>query len=50
LRRLADERGYFRMTAVDQRPPVRKLVAERRGGVEPAYEDVTGSIRARTSS
>ena len=45
LRRLADERGFFRMTAVDQRPPIRKLVAERRGVKEPSYEDV-GAVKA----
>ncbi|HEX8165288.1 MAG TPA: tagatose 1,6-diphosphate aldolase [Beijerinckiaceae bacterium] len=45
LRRLADERGFFRMIAVDQRPPIRKLVAERRGVPEASYEDV-GAVKA----
>lgn len=31
LERLADDAGTFRMLAVDQRPPVRKLIAEKRG-------------------
>lgn len=45
LRRLADERGFFRMTAVDQRPPIRNLVAARRGVKEASYEDV-GDVKA----
>jgi tagatose 1,6-diphosphate aldolase len=40
LRRLADERGFFKMTAVDQRPGVQALVRNRRGTTEAAYEDV----------
>ncbi len=31
LRRLADDRGLFKMTAVDQRPPIKQLVAAARG-------------------
>src|SRR6218665_2378148 len=31
MRRLADERGFFKMTAVDQRPGVEALVRQRRG-------------------
>jgi tagatose 1,6-diphosphate aldolase len=40
LRRLADGAGRFKMTAVDQRPPIKNLVAERRGASEAPYEDV----------
>jgi tagatose 1,6-diphosphate aldolase len=45
LRRLADERGFFRMTAVDQRPPIRNVVATKRGVKEASYEDV-GDVKA----
>jgi tagatose 1,6-diphosphate aldolase len=31
LRRLADAEGFFRMTALDQRPPIMNLVRQRRG-------------------
>lgn len=31
MRRLADERGLFRMTALDQRPPIMGLIRERTG-------------------
>ncbi len=40
LRRLADSRGIFTMTAVDQRPPIKTLVATRRGSNEAPYDDV----------
>jgi tagatose 1,6-diphosphate aldolase len=40
LRRLSDERGFFKMTAVDQRPGVKALVSARRGTETPAFEDV----------
>jgi tagatose 1,6-diphosphate aldolase len=40
MRRLADEAGRFKMTAVDQRPPIKSLVAERRRAAEAPYEDV----------
>ena len=40
LRRIADGAGRFKMLAVDQRPPIGNLVAERRGVDEPPYEDV----------
>jgi tagatose 1,6-diphosphate aldolase len=40
LRRLSDEQGFFKMTAVDQRPGVEALVRERRGSDSAAYEDV----------
>jgi tagatose 1,6-diphosphate aldolase len=45
LRRLADQKGFFRMIAVDQRPPIRNLVAARRRVAEPSYEDV-GAVKA----
>jgi tagatose 1,6-diphosphate aldolase len=40
LRRLADEAGRFKMLAVDQRPPIKQLIAERRGVDEAPYGDV----------
>ena len=42
LRRLADERGRFRMVAADQRPPIAQLVARARGIPQEsvAYEDM----------
>lgn len=41
LRRLADDNGRFKMLAVDQRPPIKNLVAERRGTESAGYEDVS---------
>src|SRR5688500_16845549 len=40
LRGLSDDRGFFKMTAVDQRPGVEALVRERRGSEVAAYGDV----------
>jgi tagatose 1,6-diphosphate aldolase len=40
LRRLADDHGRFKMVAVDQRPPVKNLVADKRGDGQAPYEDV----------
>ena len=40
LRRLADAGGRFKMLAVDQRPPIKNLVAERRGLDVASYDDV----------
>lgn len=40
LRRIADKNGRFAMTAVDQRPPIKNLIAERRGASTPPYNDV----------
>lgn len=40
LRRLADADGRFKMLAVDQRPPIKNLICERRGVDEASYEDV----------
>ena len=45
LRRLADPQGRFKMIAADQRPPIKALVAERRGVPEASYEDVAGVKR-----
>ncbi len=39
LRRMADASGRFKMTAVDQRPPIIHPIAAARGGVAP-WEDV----------
>lgn len=40
LRRLADDRGLFKMTAVDQRPPIKQLVANARGTEAASDADV----------
>ena len=40
LRRLADGGGRFKMLAVDQRPPIKNLVSERRGLDAAPYDDV----------
>ncbi len=40
LRRLADENGRFKMLAVDQRPPIKKLIADKRGTEAASYQDV----------
>lgn len=40
LRRLSDEGGRFQMLAVDQRPPIKNLVAARRGVEVASYDDV----------
>ncbi len=40
LRRLADETGRFKMLAVDQRPPIKRIVAERRNVDAAPYQDV----------
>ncbi|MBY0421396.1 MAG: tagatose 1,6-diphosphate aldolase [Parvularculaceae bacterium] len=42
LRRMADANGRFKMTAVDQRPPIKKPIAEKRGLKEAPWEDVAG--------
>lgn len=41
LRRLADEHGHFTMLAVDQRPPIERLVAAARGEEGPRRDDVS---------
>ncbi len=40
LRRLADESGRFKMTAVDQRPPIKQLISNARGLETASDEDV----------
>ena len=40
LRRLADAGGRFKMTAVDQRPPLFDLIREKRRTTDAAYDDV----------
>lgn len=40
LRRLADNNGRFKMTAVDQRPPIKQLIADGRGHQTASDEDV----------
>nr|MBC8158316.1 tagatose-bisphosphate aldolase [Alphaproteobacteria bacterium] len=40
IRRLADAGGRFKMTAVDQRPPIKNYVKARRNVDEASYEDM----------
>ncbi len=40
MRRLADENGYFKMTAVDQRPPIMNLIKQKKNINEASYADV----------
>ena len=42
MRRMADVDGLFKMTAVDQRPPIKNYIKEKRGGNEAPWEDVAG--------
>ena len=42
LRRLADESGKFKMTAVDQRPPIKNPIKKIRGTEQAPWEDVAG--------
>jgi tagatose 1,6-diphosphate aldolase len=42
LRRMADAAGRFKMTAVDQRPPIKNPIKARRGTAEAPWEDVAG--------
>lgn len=42
LRRMADTSGRFKMVAVDQRPPIKNPIREKRGTSEAPYEDVAG--------
>jgi tagatose 1,6-diphosphate aldolase len=46
LRRLADDAGRFKMTAIDQRPPIINLVKERRGLDHAPFADVVAVKRA----
>lgn len=45
MRRMADARGRFKMTAVDQRPPIKDPIKAKRGTPEAPYEDVAGFKR-----
>jgi tagatose 1,6-diphosphate aldolase len=40
MRRMADPSGRFRMTAVDQRPPIKNPIRAKRGTAEAPWEDV----------
>lgn len=42
MRRMADAAGRFKMTAVDQRPPIKNPIREKRGTAEAPWEDVAG--------
>ncbi|MFZ4531615.1 MAG: tagatose 1,6-diphosphate aldolase [Alsobacter sp.] len=42
MRRMADAHGRFKMTAVDQRPPIKNPIRAARGTAEAPYEDVAG--------
>ena len=42
FRRLADASGRFKMVAVDQRPPIKNPIREKRGLAEAPYADVAG--------
>ena len=42
MRRMADAMGRFKMTAVDQRPPIKNPVAKARGLPDAPWEDVAG--------
>jgi tagatose 1,6-diphosphate aldolase len=42
MRRMADENGLFKMTAVDQRPPIKNPIKEKLGLAEAPYNDVAG--------
>jgi tagatose 1,6-diphosphate aldolase len=42
MRRMADAHGRFKMTAVDQRPPIKNPIKAKRGTAEAPWEDVAG--------
>ena len=42
MRRMADAAGRFKMVAVDQRPPIKNPIKEKRGTAEAPFEDVAG--------
>jgi tagatose 1,6-diphosphate aldolase len=42
MRRMADPAGRFKMTAVDQRPPIKNPIKAKRGTAEAPWEDVAG--------
>ncbi|MEM9168368.1 MAG: tagatose 1,6-diphosphate aldolase [Pseudomonadota bacterium] len=45
MRRMADDAGRFKMTAVDQRPPIKNPIKEKRGAPDAPWEDVAGFKR-----
>lgn len=42
MRRMADANGRYKMTAVDQRPPIKNPIKAKRGTAEAPWEDVAG--------
>ncbi|HEY8566511.1 MAG TPA: tagatose 1,6-diphosphate aldolase [Beijerinckiaceae bacterium] len=42
MRRMADAGGRFKMVAVDQRPPIKNPIREKRGTAQAPYDDVAG--------
>jgi len=42
MRRMADASGRFKMTAVDQRPPIKNPIRQKRGTAEAPWDDVAG--------
>ncbi len=42
MRRMADRAGRYKMTAVDQRPPIKNPIRAKRGKAEAPWEDVAG--------
>ncbi len=42
MKRMADSTGRFKMTAVDQRPPIKNPIKAKRGTPEAPWEDVAG--------
>lgn len=42
MRRMADDAGRFKMTAVDQRPPIKNPIARHYGVKDAPYDDVAG--------
>lgn len=42
MRRMADAKGRFKMTAVDQRPPIKNPIAKHHGVAEAPYDAVAG--------
>ncbi len=50
LRRLADANGLFKMTAVDQRPPIMNLIKEKKNVPDASYEDVAAVKTVLTKS
>jgi tagatose 1,6-diphosphate aldolase len=42
MRRMADRAGRYKMTAVDQRPPIKNPIKAKRGTAEAPWDDVAG--------